>query len=285
MPSSERDRSLRGDAPERRSVSTGRTGRDRTRAHRRALGVGLAVSGLLHVLLLVFVGSVEIGRRGVRSPPSRAEPPEGLTIIAFELLPPAPEDPEPRRPEEAAPPRTTVRATPRGPGGLPAAEPEAEEGGLTNAERLRPRLGDERLWVDFRDPIRPGSIATDRYAEAVDRLREIVRVWLDSLELSEEQRRRALDWTFGQGDTRWGISPEGLHLGKVTIPIPFGSLFQQAGPLGREAEQAVRDLQEIRAQEIRRQVEETRERRREEMRQRSREEAEGSEDDTTGDGG
>lgn len=269
-------------------VSAAATRRARERPYRLALAVGLAVSVLLHLLLFLVAGGVGIGHRSVPGPPFRPEAPEGLVVIRYELAPPAPEEePSARRPEdeemEAAPP--AVRPVREGPGRLPAAEPEAEESRLTNAERLQPRMGDGRLWVDFRNPIRPGSLSRDRYAEAVDRLREVVRVWLDSLQLSEEQRRRALDWTFGEGDSRWGVSPEGLHLGDVTIPIPFGALFQQGGPLGRQAEQAVRDLQEIRDQDVRQEVAETMRERREEMRKRSREEAERRGKDTSGGGG
>lgn len=257
----------------------------RERPYRRALVVGIAVSVVVHGLLLLLVGGVEIGRRPFVSSPPRPEAPEGLVVIRFLLAPPDAEEPAPRRPAEEAARRPAVRPAPERPGRLPAAETEAEEPALTNAERLRPRMGDDRLWVDFRHPIRPGSISRDRYAEAVDRLREVVRIWLDSLQLSEEQRRRALDWTFGEEGSRWGISPEGLHLGEITIPIPFGSLFQQGGPLGREAEQALRDLQEIRAQDVRGDVEKAMEERREEMRRRSEEEAERRKKDTTGGGG
>lgn len=252
----------------------------RERGYRRALGVGLAVSCLLHALVLILAGRVEVERPSPPPPPLAEEAPEGLLLL---LLPPPPEEPEtgtaPSRTPPAEAPRLRAPAADRT--GLPAAEPVSVGERFTNADRLRPRLGDERLWVDFRDPIQPRSVTSDRYAEALDRLREVVRVWLDSLQLSEEQRRRAVDWTVGEGETRWGISPEGLHLGKITIPIPFGSLLQQGGPLGRQAEQAIRDLQAIRAQDARQAVEEAIEERREEMRRRSREEAERRGRDTT----
>lgn len=260
-------------------------GRERGSRYRRALALGLLGSALLHLALLLTVGRVEVGGRSASPPSVRPTPLEGLLVVPLEEAPQASEVAPPRRPEEAPSPRRAVTPVPVEPGRLPAGEAEPAEGDLlTNAERLRPRLGDERLWVDFRDPLRPGGPRSERYAEAVHRLQEIIRVWLDSLQLSEEQRRRALDWTFGKGDERWGISPEGLHLGNITIPIPFGTLFQQGGPLGREAQQALRDLREIRGQEARRTAEETMEERREAMRERSREAAERRENDTTKEG-
>ena len=94
-----------------------------------------------------------------------------------------------------------------------------------------------------------------------------------------------MDWTFGDGDQRWGISSEGLHLGDVTIPIPFGQLLQQSGPKAREARQALQDLMEIRRQDLRQEQEEVAEERRRAMRERSREQADDRDDDTTSSGG
>ena len=31
---------------------------------------------------------------------------------------------------------------------------------------------------------------------------------LDSLELSEEERRRAVEWLMGEGDQQWGVTPD-----------------------------------------------------------------------------
>lgn len=255
--------------------------RPRERLYRRAIGIGLSLSALLHVALVLVVGSIRLAQRAESPLPTRPPTPEGLTVIRLlELLPP-PGEAEPVSPQEQPTPPARVRPAAEAPARLPAAEAEPTEPLLTNAERLQPRLGDERLWVDFWHPIRPGSSRRDRYAEAVDRLRRIVRVWLDSLQLSEEQRRRALDWTVGEGADRWGISAEGLHLGEITIPIPFGSFLQQTGPLARQARQALRDLQEIQGQDVRQDVGAVMRERREEMRRRSEEEAERRKKDTT----
>jgi hypothetical protein len=67
---------------------------------------------------------------------------------------------------------------------------------------------------------------------------------------------RAVDWTKTDADGgRWGISPEGLHLGDITIPIPVNF---SPGP-GKRDEVAgrVRDWSEIQSQGSRMEGKET----------------------------
>lgn len=275
--------------PDRRTGAPGAfpVRRPRRPSYRRALRLGLLGSALAHLLVLLLAGRMALERPSAPRLLPEREPEEGLLVILFRLAEPPPAEEPPRRPEEELEVVRPVPARePAAPAELPveapAEEPEPER--LTNVERLRPYMGDERLWVDFRSPITVHH--SERYDRAVDALREIIREWLDSLQLSDEQRRRALDWTLGTGDSRWGISSEGLHLGEITIPIPFGQFFQQGGPRGREAEAALRELQEIQAQDLRQDVEEILRQRREEMRRRSQEEAERRKrGDTTTSGG
>lgn len=259
---------------------------ERGRLYRKALLAGLALSVLLHLAALL-VGGFRFGA----PPPAEIPPPpaeeEGLEVVEIRLPePPPPEEPRRRRPEDLE----VVEAVPRVPAEpraeLPGRRAEvSEEAAMTNAERLRPRMGDERLWVDFNDPISVEE--RESYDRAVAALRRIVRQWLDSLKLTEEQRQRAMDWTVGKGDRKWGISAEGLHLGDITIPLPIGQFLSEGGPRAREAQRALRELREIRNQDVRAEVDETLKERREAMRERSREEAEKgkSKPDTTSTGG
>ena len=287
----------RSDGGRARIRGSGR--RARERAYRRVLGTAMVASLLFHLVGLVVLGGwISIGTQEVSPPSVPVEPREpGLEVVRLpDVSPPsveAPrETPPARRPAEetevvelrprpeAEEPAETTEEEAAGP---PAEAPTAgtEEERLSNAERLRPRVGDERLWVDFDHPIT--GERGERLARADSALRSILRDWLDSLQLTEEQRQRAMDWTYRHGDQRWGISSEGLHLGDITIPIPFGALFQQGGPKAREARRALQDLYEIRRQEARHDRDEVLEERREEMRRRSREEAERreGEEDTT----
>ena len=282
--------------------------RDRERPYRRALLVGLLLSVVAHALLLVLSGRVRMGRLEYTPVRPAEDAAEGLRVVEVRPAPdveaesppevpgdpaaervegPFPEVEEEREERLEAPVRLPGRPVPADPG---AGEPVAREPGvgqeeaLTNSERLQPRMGDRRLWVDFRDrPFQARRL--EAYARADSALRAILREWLDSLQLAEDAERRARDWTIGEGDDRWGISPEGLHLGDVTIPIPFGQLLQQSGPKAREARQALEDLMEIQRQELRRELEEVADERREAMRERSREQTEDRDDDTTSTGG
>lgn len=252
--------------------------RARERRYQRALAIGLILSVLAHAVVLVVSGRLPFG--ALRGPiPEEAELPRapGLVIVGIEEVQ-SPEPPEEVRAEARRPEETeVVRIAPLQPEGegeeqAPAEEAEEEAGpALTNAERLRPRYGDGRVWIDP-DELDLYGERLARYARADSAVRAILGSWLDSLALSEEERRRALDWTLKRGDERWGISPEGLHLGNITIPIPFS--LTPSGPQRREFEQALRDLQEIRRQDLQSDLEENRKERAEEMRRRSREEAE-----------
>lgn len=269
----------------------------RERGYRTAFRVGLAVSVVLHVFLIGFL-SRELY---IATPMDEAaslptpRPPEGVRIVQVrvpeETEPvPTPEQPIPVQPVPVQPvpreePQEEEEEEARGEP-VPAERPE-EEGGeepeaaASNTERLAPRQGDPRLWRDFWD-----EDLEERYlghTRADSAIRAVLGTYLDSLRLTEEELRRARDWTVGEGDDRWGISPEGIHLGDITIPLPVGQLFSPTGPRRRELERELRELEAIQRQEAIRQAEETREERIEEMRRRSEEEAES--DSTGGDGG
>jgi hypothetical protein len=114
----------------------------------------------------------------------------------------------------------------------------------------------------------------DRFAQAEGVIRARLGAMLDSLALTEEQRRRAVEWLFGEGDQQWGVTPDGIVLGGMVIPMNVGALFEAEGPLGRELRQEQRDLEQIQRQDFRTDVERSQRERLEEMRQRSEEEAE-----------
>lgn len=259
--------------------------RQRDRLYRRALITGLAISAVAHLALFLTTGGVGLRPTEFVLPSLETEPaPRGLVVVEVPVVPEGPESERPRpEPDEARPIRpeelevVPIVPTPEAeaepeviPDEPPGPEVETEER-LSNLDRLRPRFSDARLWVDPRDPMIFGA-RLERLARADSAVRAILRDWLDSLRLTEEQRRRALDWTYERDGERWGISPEGLHLGDITIPIPFQ--LMPTGPQRREFEQAIRDLREIQNQDVRSDVDRVGRERMEEMRRRSQEEAE-----------
>jgi hypothetical protein len=262
------------------------------RGYRRSVRGGLLVSAVLHALVAIFLsGQFYIGSRTFRPVQLPPRPAVGLQVVdirdveteaetedVIEMLPEERDDIQ--RPEPPTPG-----------GGDRAQRPGSDDGfGLTNAERLQPREGDPRLWQDFGDRPMPEYLE-DRFAQAEGVIRARLGAMLDSLALTEEQRRRAVEWLFGEGDQQWGVTPDGIVLGGMVIPMNVGALFEAEGPLGRELRQEARDLADIQRQDFRTDVERSQRERLEEMRRLSEEEAErrrqdsiAAEADTTGSG-
>ncbi len=269
--------------------------RERERSQRRTLAVGLLASVFLHVLLLILAGGVRVESLPFTLPPIETVPaPDALVVV--EIAPTLPEDlpedprPEPLPPEEELPevepePEEEEEEVeeeqeeaveerdplPGAPGLIVAGQPTPPEGprGRTNASRLRLRFSDARLWFDPQSPRLIGERLV-QFARADSAVRAILRDWLDSLQLEEDVRRRARDWTFERDGKRWGFSEQGIHLGDVTIPIPIG--FAPTGPQRRAYEQAIRDLTAIQIQNLRDDVEAAAAEARARMRERSEEE-------------
>ncbi|MGH7554759.1 MAG: hypothetical protein ACREMQ_17300, partial [Longimicrobiales bacterium] len=66
----------------------------------------------------------------------------------------------------------------------------------------------------------------------------------------------AVDWTVkDKNGGRWGVSPKGIHLGGITLPLPI----QFAAPPGRrdEVNAAIRNWNEIQAQRASAEIDES----------------------------
>lgn len=240
------------------------------RGYRRAVRVGMVISLMVHAVLILFVSrQLHIGARAYRPLTPDLRPPEGLELVEFrESAPSAEETTVELPPREESPPSEWVPDLVGPP--VPVRGPD-DEPGLTNAERLQPREGDPRLWKDFEDRPLPEYLR-DGYVLGEGALRARLGVILDSLELTEEQRRRAEEWLIGEEEEEWGITPDGIMIGGTLIPVSLGSLFAEEGPRGRESRQAASDLADIQRSDARMDVEAIQQDRIEEMRERSREE-------------
>ncbi|WP_419948539.1 hypothetical protein [Candidatus Palauibacter sp.] len=276
--------------------------RERERAQRRTLAAGIAASVVLHILFVLLAGGVRVDSLPFALPPVETVPaPDALVVVEISPLELDPEPEEPR-PEPVPPPETPPETEPEPepeeaeeemeeeeerealPGvpdiffpGRPTETAEGER--RTNASRLTLRFSDARLWFDPRSPRLIGERLV-RFARADSAVRAILRDWLDSVQLDADLERRARDWTFERDGERWGISPQGIHLGDVTIPLPIGDLdgdgypdlFLPSGPQRRAFEQAVRDLTAIQLQNLREDAEAAAEAARARMRERTEEE-------------
>jgi hypothetical protein len=137
-----------------------------------------------------------------------------------------------------------------GPPTPPTADITEEEGPTTSgrsgtlADRLRPGYVDPRISTTTAFPP-----AEKTGAEAVrERILGRLSAYNDSIAEDAAIRRRDADWTLkGKNGERWGVSEEGLHLGKITIPA---KAIAFTPPPGRREEIAarVRDYAEIERQ-------------------------------------
>lgn len=194
--------------------------------HRRAWTVGLSVSVGVHLLLLVLYS-------GVSGPPTVSVAPSGegsTELQGLELLnlvaqveeelerPEEPEEEETERQPIPVQPRPAAPSDQPSQGGIPGAGQD-EELGPTAAERLRvPLRTDRRLWAPMASE-EFGSVSMQRFLESDLAWR--LGLWNDSVAMEAARQREGLDWTYTDGEGgRWGISPEGIHLGDVTLPLP-----------------------------------------------------------------
>lgn len=198
----------------------------------RALFVGLIISAGLHVLFLFFVqfflsGEPDLGPATVAETDLTRDWMRAYDIVIGTAASPTIEEqlaaretpPPDREPEPGTPLRRPAEP------GTAQPEPAVRRSAV---ERLRPHATDPRLWERSGPRLTPPTDEERMRARVLGRIESLN----DSLALAEEERYRALDWTRTTADgKRYGISPEGIHLGGITIPGPV-----IAPPAGRRDE-------------------------------------------------
>jgi hypothetical protein len=184
----------------------------------------------------------------IREPYYLLLPPPPAALPVPTLAPPEERAPAPEPSTEpvAAPPVSTVEtADAPGPGvpGIAPAAPSDSAGPFRPgigaprravAERLRPGQGDRRLYL----PLPADIVALSPEQLAQLDLDLAVAEVMDSVAAAEAAGRRATDWTYtdAQG-RRWGVSPGQIHLGGITIPLPFGFSAPRTADASRRARQ------------------------------------------------
>jgi hypothetical protein len=181
----------------------------------------MGVSVALHVVALLLYPSLVQRSTTARLPfslPSGGGPQPGMTVITVvtvedEALVERPAEPDVvERLEEptAAPGAPELGGVPDR--GLVAPGPSA-------AERLRPHLRDARLWRPLDPELNELTLEQRLELELAARITQLN----DSLDAEAEAERALTDWTYTDSEgKRWGVSPGQIHLGDVTIPLPFG---------------------------------------------------------------
>jgi hypothetical protein len=190
-------------------------------SHRRALLTGLAVSAVVHLVGLVIyprLMHLEVGGPApFRIPTNVVQPIEGMTVIEVVEVSEAESTDRPAEPEQV----TEIQGPAVRPG-LPDLGNPAEVGivapGPTAAERLRPRAGDPRLWAPLDAALNELTVEQRLQLELAWR----IAAWQDSLSMAAAAEGALTDWTRTDSQGRkWGISEGKLHLGDVTLPLPF----------------------------------------------------------------
>lgn len=176
--------------------------------------MGLALSVLVHFLVLVVsplvVRYLETFPAFPPAPPPRPSQ-VGMRVVEYRVTETS-VPPEPREEEEE--PRSEPEPTITGPAA------DAEEPVPTAAERLRPRVGDWRLWV--LPPLTERDLTpAEREAELRGRLYADIEAYNDSVAAEAARAAEAMDWTVGEEGNRWGLSPGKIHLGPITLPLPI----------------------------------------------------------------
>ena len=206
--------------------------------YRGVFRISLGISAIIHVLAISLYPSFFSGiPQANQEFGGYIQPliPQGTELVNIIELPASQEAERPPPPEEEPPeealPQTPPAGDPTGivaPPGLerPGEGPE----GPTAAERIRPKAGDLRLWA----PVDPERTALSR--EELMRLQLIAEIEAmnDSAAIAAELARRATDWTYTDDEgKKWGVSPGKIHLGDLTLPMPFGF-----GPSAQQRERA-----------------------------------------------
>jgi len=176
----------------------------------------------------------------------------------------APEQPVVEEREESQPVQRTVPQliTPvapstGGPSTPEAAEPAAPGGRASVRDALGSGFSDSRLYVE---PDQFPDLRKSQHERYMEHLQARIDAVNDSLGLAAARERRTSDWTFTDASgRRWGLSPDGLHFGDVTIPRAFLPLPAATGDnQSLEAErERLRMREEIQNQEAQRERDET----------------------------
>jgi hypothetical protein len=168
-------------------------------------------------------------------------------------------DDAPDRPDGVPP--ATAQAS------VPAAVEVGQPTGADTRERLRerlaPRMTDRRLWFE---PVHISPEDADEAGRIHAPIRDGVAALNDSIAADEAAARQATDWTARDGEgNRWGISPDRVHLGGLTVKLRHctvepceGWLFPAPADRKDEYENRRRGFAEIRLQAARAELQEAR---------------------------
>ncbi len=245
---------------------------------RRVFAWSISLSVLLHLLVLLlprFVIQIGVPPGATSSTGADGAPAFGMEALEIIVSADAPDLPARDAEADEEPPlptpATSRPALPTQGGRSPGdAQPGADAAppGATARDALQPGYRDSRLYVVPREFPELDRTEHERYMEHLEARIDAVN---DSIGAAAARERRTSDWTLTDRDgNRWGLSPDGLHLGGVTIPreiLPLPGATGDNQTLEAERER-IRMREEIQRQEGATDREEARRERTEAIRQR-----------------
>ena len=162
---------------------------------------------------------------------SGEEPPAPITEPR--PMPITPRSGRPERPAAEVPPTAVTNPGVAGGTEVAGVPTGVRDPGGNAYDRVRPRGTDARLWGPVPSLPAEKTVDPDPFGTAIAPLYMAMGVYNDSMAAAAAAAAKATDWTHTDANGgRWGISPEGLHLGSLTLPIPLGF----APPPGRRDE-------------------------------------------------
>ena len=200
-------------------------------ASRRARWSSFSIAVGIHAAFVLLLVAIVPRRADLPANPQAYVLDHGIEVW---LLPPA--EPPPPEPAPYVPPVPEGVAA-AGPGGIELVQPDLGDIGATGgpdialprmsgpgsygetpAERLRPGFSDPRIWSPLPEEYR--TLSPEQREELAIAMR--FQAWNDSIAAVAAAEAAMRDWTFTDGDgDRWGVSDGRLHLGGLTIPLPF----------------------------------------------------------------
>jgi hypothetical protein len=208
------------------------------RRNRRVLLPALVLSAVLHAMALVFLSfSADPERMTTRAAAPaliELEPVMRAVDLAVVTTEPAPVQTQLRERELPS------RLTPAPEAWSPAQEAPARpadtdvDSGTSFRDRLQYRMGSTEVWRP-QAPLPMEELSPDERVRA--RVASQLQEYNDSVAAEAAAGARATDWTVKDGKGgKWGVSPGSIHLGNVTLPLPFAL----STPPGRREEVAGR---------------------------------------------
>lgn len=200
--------------------------RSRRHTARRVVWISFGISALVHLLAIVayplFAERLRPDQAAFPMPVSSSGPAQGIEIIRLLNLSEQNEPEKPEKPQERPKPIPQPIVTPARAGRSTTSTTTPSKANesvpLSAAERLRPHPRDERIW-------RPPDPALTRLTTKERLQLELagkIEEWRDSVMAADAADAAATDWTYtDKSGNKWGVSPGELHLGGLTVPLPF----------------------------------------------------------------